>query len=54
MPFGMKVGLGTGDIVLDGYPALPRKATQQPPPTFRPMSTVAKRLYGSGCHLVRR
>jgi len=25
----------------------------QPPPNFRPMSTVAKRLDGSRCHLVR-
>ena len=32
MPFGMEVGLGPGDIVLDGDPALPtRKGIQQPP-----------------------
>jgi len=29
----------------------PRKGAQQPP-TFRPMSIVAKRLDGSGYHLV--
>jgi len=33
MPLGTEVGLGPGDIVLDGSPA---------PPTFRPMSIVAK------------
>jgi len=32
------------DIVLDGDPVPPRKGAQQPPPTFRPMSIVAKRL----------
>jgi len=43
MPLGREVGLGPGDIVLDGDPApLPQKA-QEPPPTFRPMSIVAKR-----------
>jgi len=31
-------------IVLDGDPAPQRKGTQQPPPIFRPMSIVAKRL----------
>jgi len=43
MPLGMEVGLSPGHIVLDGDPVLPRKGAQQPPPTFRPMSTVAKR-----------
>ena len=33
MPLGTEVGLGPGDIVLDGDPA---------PPTFQPMSIVAK------------
>jgi len=28
-------------------------AIENMPPTFRPMSVVAKRLGGSGCHLVR-
>ena len=42
MPLGTEVGLGLGDIVLDGGPATPRKGAQQPP-TFRPMFIVAKR-----------
>jgi len=40
---GREVSLGPGDIVLDGHPAPPSKGAQQPPPTYRPMSTVAKR-----------
>jgi len=51
MPLGMEVGRGSGDIVLDGDPALHRRGTA---PTFRPMSIVAKLLDGSKCHLVRR
>jgi len=43
MPLGTEVGLGPGDIVLDGDPAPPWKGAQQLP-TFRPMSIVAKRL----------
>jgi len=45
MPLGTELGLGPGDIVLDGLPASPppRKGTQQPPPNFRPMSVAAKR-----------
>jgi len=43
MPLCTEVGLGPGDSVLDGDPDAPRKAAQQPPPTFRPMSIVAKR-----------
>jgi len=43
VPVGMEVGLGPGDIVLDGNPAIsPWKGAQQPP-TFRAMSIVAKR-----------
>jgi len=44
MPLGTEVGLGRGDIVLDGDPAppLPAKGAQQPP-TFRLLSIVAKR-----------
>jgi len=55
MPLAMEVGLGTGDIVLDGDPAplLPPKI-RGTAPTFRPMSIVAKRLDGLRCHLVRR
>jgi len=54
MPLGREVDFGPGDIVLDGDSALlpPKKGTA--PPTFRPMSVVAKRLDGSRCHLVRR
>jgi len=42
MPFGTEVDLGPGDIVLDGDPAPPKGGTA-PPPTFWPMSIVAKR-----------
>jgi len=43
MTLGREVGLGPGDIVLDGDPALPpERGTTQQPPTFRPMSIVAK------------
>ena len=45
MAVGMEVGLGPGDIMLDGDPAPPEKVAQ-PPPDFRPMSIVAKRLDG--------
>ena len=41
MPLGMEVGLGPGDIVLDGDPAPPKKGTQ--PLNFRIMFVVAKR-----------
>jgi len=44
---GTEVGLGPGNIVLDGDPAQPKEAQ---PPNFRPMSVVAKRLDGSRCH----
>jgi len=45
MPLGMEVGLGPGDIVLDGDPApLPtERGTVAPTHTFWPMSIVAKR-----------
>jgi len=39
--FGREVGLGAGDIVLDGGPGSPLKAAQ--PPTLQPMSIVTKR-----------
>jgi len=48
------VGLGPGHIVLDGKPALPPPKGAQPLLSFRPMSTVAKRLDRSRCHLVWR
>ena len=41
MPLGTEVGLGPGHIVLDGDPAPAERALQ--PPSFRPMSIVAKR-----------
>jgi len=46
MPFGTKVGLGSDDIVLDGtqFPS-PKKG--RPPPHYRPMSIVARRLDGA-------
>jgi len=51
MPLGTEVGLGSGDIVLEGDPGLPKG--EQLSPNFRPMPIVAKRLDGSGYHLVR-
>ena len=44
MQLGKQVGLGPGHIVLDGNAA-------PPPPSFRPISVVAKRLDGSRWHL---
>jgi len=38
MPLGTEVGLGPGDIVLDGEPAPPRRDTAPRPSKFRPMS----------------
>ena len=61
MPLGTEVGLSPGNIVLDGDPAPPRKGAQQPP-TFRPLSILAKRspisataelLYVRVMHLAR-
>jgi len=51
---GTEVSLGSGDIVLDGDPAHPRKNGAEPPPPFRPISIVAKRLDALGYNLVRR
>jgi len=42
MPLGKEVGLGPGQIVLDGDPVGTRPP-QQLLPTFQPMFTVAKR-----------
>ena len=42
MLLGTEVGIGPDHIVLDGKPA-PRKGHSSPPPTFRPISIVAKR-----------
>jgi len=55
MALGMEVGLGPGHIVLDGDThSSPSQKGAEPPPQFWPYSIVAKRLYGSRCHLVRR
>ena len=51
MPLGTEVGLGPGDIVLDGDPAALKSGTA---PNFGLMSVVAKWLDGSRCHLVYR
>jgi len=40
MPLGAEVGLGPGDIVLNGDPAPLERGTA--PTTFRPMSIVSK------------
>jgi len=53
IPLGMEVVLSPGDFVLDGDLA-PYPKRGGAPPNFRPTSTVAKRLHGSRCHLVRR
>ena len=42
MPLGMKIGVGPGNIVLDGDPTPPEMGHS--PPNFRLMSVVAKRL----------
>jgi len=47
MPLGTGVGLGPGGFVLDGDPVPLPKKEPEPPPYFRPMSIVAKRLDGS-------
>jgi len=54
MPLDTKMDLGPGNIGLDGDPAPPRKGAQLPPPSFRLMSIVTKRLDGSGYDLVQR
>ena len=41
MPLGTEVGLGPGHTVSDRDPA-PRKGTEQPLPSFWPLSIVAK------------
>ena len=44
MPIGTEVGVGPGDIVVDGDPALPLPKRGTTAPTFQPMSVVAKWL----------
>jgi len=46
MPLGTEVGLGTGDIELDGDSAPPMERDTAAPPSFRPMSVAAKWLDG--------
>ena len=53
MPLGMEEGLGPGDFVLDGDQLPSPKMGRRPLPNLRPMSSVAKRLDASRCHLVR-
>jgi len=47
MPLGTDVGLSPGDIVLDRWGSISLTRGTAPSPTFRPMSTLAKRLDGS-------
>ena len=49
-----EVGLITVDMVLHGDPAHPQKRGHSSPPTFQPMSIVAKRLDESRYHWVWR
>ena len=49
---GMEVGLSPSDFVLHGDPVLFPQKGAEPPPNFRPISIVAKRLDASRCHLV--
>jgi len=53
MPLDMEVGLGPSHTVSGGHPP-PLSKGAQPPPNFRLMPVVAKRLDGSRCHLVWR
>jgi len=43
MSLGMELGLGPGDVMLDGDLALPKRGTAL---SYRPMSIEAKRLDG--------
>ena len=54
MPLSTKVGVSSGDSVLDGDPAPSPQRVWSPLPNFRPISIVAKRLDASRCHLVWR
>jgi len=45
MPHGTEIGLGSGDIVLDGDPLLHKKGGGTASPNFSPY-IVAKRLDG--------
>ena len=55
MALDIEVGLGAGQIVLDGEPAPPPQKGHSPqPPNFRPVSIVTKRLDASRRRLVWR
>ena len=54
MPIGTEVGIGLRNIVLDGDPAPSPLKGHSPPPNFRPICIVAKRLDGSRWHLAWR
>jgi len=54
MPLGTEAGLGPGNFVLDGDPAPPPQNGAEPPPNFRPIFIVAKRLNGSRWYMARR
>jgi len=47
MTLGTEVDLDSSDIVLDGNPASPSPKRGSRAPSFRPISIVVKRLYGS-------
>ena len=51
MPLGTEIDLGPGHIVLDGVPA-PAKEAQQPPPSFRPVSIVARSPISAAAELL--
>jgi len=55
MSLGTQLGLGSGDILLDGDPALPPPKKGAQAPLFGPCTlwALAKRLDGSRCHSVR-
>jgi len=54
IPLCTEVGLGRGDIVLDGGPRDPDPLKRGTATNFRPMPIVAKQLDGSRCHFVWR
>jgi len=51
MPLGTEVNFGLCDVVLDGV-AAPSPLKRAQPPSFRPISIVAKWLDASRCHVV--
>jgi len=54
MKLGMEVGLNPCHIVLDEDSVPPPREKRGTAPNFWPMSVVAKRLDGSGWHLLQR